>query len=100
MNATDDYVDIDRLRRQQSGRCATCWQRPATILARIIPFTQDNLERYGPIVLNHEKNCRAVCTDPECSDFWDIKHKTHSEGLLVSEICVAIVHRWVAEGEV
>ena len=100
MNATDDYVDIDKLRQQQGGRCATCWQRPATILARIIPLTECNIDRYGRIVLDHEKNCRVVCTDPKCSDFWDIKHKTHSETLLVAEICIAIVDRWVQNGDV
>lgn len=86
LQAFIDNQILHRLREVQGGRCAACWKRPASRVARIIPLSHEKIISYGLEVLLDERNARAVCDSPDCSAYWDIGQKTHSEGLLVAEI--------------
>lgn len=93
LQAFIDNQVFHRLRASQGGRCATCWARPASKIARIIPLTHEKICQYGLEVLLDGRNARAVCDSPACSTFWDIGGKHYSEGLLVAEIRAALARK-------
>lgn len=86
LQASIDNQTLRHLRDLQGGLCASCWQRPASRLARIIPLSHEKVCQFSLEVLLDERNARAVCDSPACSTYWDIGQKTHSESLLVAEI--------------
>ena len=86
LQAFIDNQTLHHLRGLQGGRCATCWQRPASRVAHIIPLTHEKICQYGLEVLLDRRNARAVCDSEKCAEWWAIGEKAYSEKLLVGEI--------------
>lgn len=84
---------LHHLRKLQAGLCASCWKRPASRLAHIIPLSHEKIAQYGLEVLLAERNARAVCGSARCSEYWDIGKKNYSEKILVAQIRADLVKK-------
>lgn len=75
---------------EQGGWCACGCGLPAVDLAHVIPQTKPNLAKYGPEVIHHRLNLRAVAHRQACNDAMSIGCKPWSEGRLVERIRAAL----------